>query len=373
MTVLQGLAQGFAAADTNIQRHQEAEALQRAREQQAALMRQRQTIGQQAAGGDFTGARTAALSAGDFDLASALGDMDDDAREDALERANGLASVANYLMRLPAEQRGAVLQDQSVRGRLQAYGISDEMIDSVDVTNDQVLGAIAQSALTTKQQIEASQAQQRIGIGQRQATVSERNAAVAEDRADLAQQQFLTEQAQPGGGGGNASGAGGNATEGERKFGTFGRLASSAQSQLVELESVEGFDPTIIPPGAVNAVRGENAQKYTAAKRAFIDAIIRPMTGAAVTDFEFTSAEARYFPQFGDTRATVEFKRRLRQEAIDAVSIGAGRGRYIIEQTLGIPLQEGGTQGPTQAGGQQQQGQSAGSAPPLPPGFVADQ
>lgn len=121
------------------------------------------------------------------------------------------------------------------------------------------------------------------------------------------------------------------ATEGERKFATFARMASNAQDTINRLEADSSFNATMVQPGSNNVLRNTEGQQYQAAKRAFIDAIIRPMTGAAVTEFEFKSAEERFFPKLGDDPQTVEFKRQLRQEAIDSISAGAGRAQYILD------------------------------------------
>lgn len=122
-----------------------------------------------------------------------------------------------------------------------------------------------------------------------------------------------------------ASGGGDrNLTEGERKFAVFGRIAENADSTIIELENSENFNPTLVQPGRINLTRNQDGQKYEAAKRAFIDAIIRPMTGAAVKTEEFNDANKRYFPQFGDDPQTIEFKRAQRKEAIDAIKAGAG-------------------------------------------------
>ena len=156
----------------------------------------------------------------------------------------------------------------------------------------------------------------------------------AQFEADQAQQVFdnkiterltaIKESAPP-------PGTGGAPSEGERKFATFARLATNAQETLSSLESKEGFDPTRLPIEALSGLRGPDAEQYVSAKRTFIDAIIRPMTGAAVTEFEFNSADRRYFPQIGDNEATVKFKRELRQQAIDAIAAGAGRASGILE------------------------------------------
>ncbi len=134
-----------------------------------------------------------------------------------------------------------------------------------------------------------------------------------------------------------AAGAGGKLTEGERKFSTFATLANQAQTEINKLENTEGFNPTLIQPGRLNLTRNRRGQQYQAAKQTFIDAIIRPMTGAAVTQFEFDSANNRYFPQLGDDAQTIEFKRQLRKQAIDAIRAGSGRALQQINGGMAQP------------------------------------
>ena len=120
-------------------------------------------------------------------------------------------------------------------------------------------------------------------------------------------------------------------TEREGRFGMFARVASEANQILSSIETQNNFDPTLIVPDRGNMARSPDAQQYLAEKSAFIDAIIRPKTGAAVTEYEFSAAEKRYFPQFGDSPQTVQNKAALRQREIDALLLGAGRGSSIAE------------------------------------------
>jgi len=144
-----------------------------------------------------------------------------------------------------------------------------------------------------------------------------------------------------------SSSGGGKLTEGQRKFATFARLAGNANDKVLGIQNSEGFDPTLVKPDELNFLRTPSGQQYSAAKRAFIDAIIRPMTGAAVTEQEFDSADKRYFPRFGDGEDTVSFKNALRKEAIDAVKAGSTEAFAIINgdtATASVSLPEGVTE-----------------------------
>ena len=136
-----------------------------------------------------------------------------------------------------------------------------------------------------------------------------------------------------------APGSKGKFTEAQLKFATFANIAQQNQNNLGALQSGPGFDPTVIKPDVLNTVRTPQAQEYTASKRAFIDAIIRPMTGAAVTKQEFDSADKRYFPQFGDSPKTVQEKAKLRQQAVDSIKAGSnGAFEAIFDEA---PAQSG--------------------------------
>jgi hypothetical protein len=84
-------------------------------------------------------------------------------------------------------------------------------------------------------------------------------------------------------------------------------------------------------PGG-NYLVPEEYQIYAQAKRDFINANLRQESGAAISDSEFASANAQYFPMPGDGPAVIEQKRRNRETQIQSYQImgGAGPSRLSI-------------------------------------------
>jgi hypothetical protein len=72
-------------------------------------------------------------------------------------------------------------------------------------------------------------------------------------------------------------------------------------------------------------VSGERGSSIDA-QRAFINALLRRESGAAIAKSEFDSYGREYFPQLGDTPAQIEDKRKHRAEVIAGLAREAGRG-----------------------------------------------
>lgn len=95
-------------------------------------------------------------------------------------------------------------------------------------------------------------------------------------------------------------------------------------------------------PGAGNYLVGQNAQKFTQAKRDFINAVLRQESGAVISPEEFANAEQQYFPQPGDGPEVIAQKRRNRENAISGFKIRSGPGAASVEQMQGQQDQQGG-------------------------------
>lgn len=110
-----------------------------------------------------------------------------------------------------------------------------------------------------------------------------------------------------------------------------GFLIRAEQSQNV-LNNLEDEGTSIVNkaaqgvPVAGNYVMSPEAQKYTQAKRDFINAVLRKESGAVISDQEFANAEQQYFPQPGDGPDVIAQKRKNREAAIEGFRIGAGPG-----------------------------------------------
>jgi hypothetical protein len=138
------------------------------RDQQQAEQERRRQIGAQAAGGDLTGARTAALSAGDFDTAGAIAKMSEDQKALALQHAEQQAGVYASLKTYPVEMRKQAIA--SIKPQLVAAGMDPAQIDAFD-PSDANIDALMGQTLGLKDTL----AQQ----------LAERKTAAAESRANI--------------------------------------------------------------------------------------------------------------------------------------------------------------------------------------------
>jgi hypothetical protein len=105
--------------------------------------------------------------------------------------------------------------------------------------------------------------------------------------------------------------------------------ALEANAKLEELEA-KGYEPASLKaaarniPGLKILTATKEDQLYNTYKRNFINATLRKDTGASITESEWKFEDERYFPQPGDTPETVEEKRKIRGEQIQALVDSAG-------------------------------------------------
>jgi hypothetical protein len=118
----------------------------------------------------------------------------------------------------------------------------------------------------------------------------------------------------------------------------FGMRANAANEIIKDLEahgaplgSVTGM---LANNRATNVVAPEWAQKAAQAKLNFMSATLRKESGAAISQSEYTAEDRKYFPQPGDTQATIEQKRNMRDLAIKTLKVQAGQqgGKQIDSQ-----------------------------------------
>ena len=134
-------------------------------------------------------------------------------------------------------------------------------------------------------------------------------------------------------------------TEGERKSAT---LATRLRSGLQQLDALEQIAPGSEKPGilerglqslgaegAANVSRSSSRQQANAAQSDILDALLTASTGAAYTQQQFQDARTSYFPQPGDSAATVKAKKQRLLTTISAVENQAGRAAPAIDQALG--------------------------------------
>lgn len=83
----------------------------------------------------------------------------------------------------------------------------------------------------------------------------------------------------------------------------------------------------ILGMGLPNFLKSSDRQQYEQAQRDFVNAVLRRESGAAIGKDEFDSASKQYFPQAGDTSATVAQKTANRNLVINNLYAQAGASR----------------------------------------------
>lgn len=72
-------------------------------------------------------------------------------------------------------------------------------------------------------------------------------------------------------------------------------------------------------------MKGDNLKRQEQAENAFVEAYLRPVTGAAINAFEDIGARARFFPRPGDSDAVKAQKKRNREQELSSLKAKAGR------------------------------------------------
>ncbi len=108
-------------------------------------------------------------------------------------------------------------------------------------------------------------------------------------------------------------------------------------------EELEGFESKIQEQGtagqawmkyAPNVIQTQLGQSYTAAQRAFTEARLRKDSGAAIPPQEFENDRQTFFAQPGDTKETLEQKRRARAGILASLAFESGQA---LGEDLGDP------------------------------------
>jgi hypothetical protein len=136
-------------------------------------------------------------------------------------------------------------------------------------------------------------------------------------------------------------------TESEgRNTGFYGRGIESHKT----LNTLEGEGTSVINkvadavPVVGNFAKSDDAQKYTQAKRDFINAVLRRESGAVISPEEFSNADQQYFPQPGDGEEVIKQKRRNRETTIQGLKVSSGQGAAFA-----VPPTSPSTQAPSGA------------------------
>lgn len=128
-----------------------------------------------------------------------------------------------------------------------------------------------------------------------------------------------------------------NFTDAETNAASFADRMIEATGIFDDL-TASGYDPTSLrdfaasnlPRGLQGWALSDQGQQYLAAKKNFITAQLRKESGAAISEAEFETEDIKYFPQPGDTPATVEQKRVSRMKAVEGMKGASGAAYDVI-------------------------------------------
>jgi hypothetical protein len=122
----------------------------------------------------------------------------------------------------------------------------------------------------------------------------------------------------------------GKKTEAQAKASSFAARMEQANSIMGQLQneglSLWGKGLDALPGGVGNLAQSPQYQKYKQAQSAFITALLRQESGAAINKSEFDRYERELFPQPGDAPAVVQQKAAMRASAIEQMRGAAGPG-----------------------------------------------
>ncbi len=134
----------------------------------------------------------------------------------------------------------------------------------------------------------------------------------------------------------------GNVTEGERKAAALGTRLDAA---LTALNGITAKTPDAVKPGffekglesvgaemAANTVRSSDRQQADTAQLDALDAALTLATGAAYTKEQLQNLRKSYFPQIGDSDATVAAKQKRFETIVETARIAAGRAEPSIDR-----------------------------------------
>lgn len=120
-------------------------------------------------------------------------------------------------------------------------------------------------------------------------------------------------------------------SEGQAKLALFSSMSDSVKPVINRLEDQLSSGDIATNLAGDNAftntfLRSEEYQQYKSAANQWGEGYIRITTGAAAPDAEVARAFKTFFPQVGDTKKTITFKKQQRQAFEHAIKV-AGQGR----------------------------------------------
>lgn len=127
---------------------------------------------------------------------------------------------------------------------------------------------------------------------------------------------------------------GGQFSSGQYKVAGYGNRMVQAEKVYNQLIS-EGFDPASMTTALVRnlpeAAKTPLIKSYLQAQENFVTAVLRPESGAVISDSEFAREEKKYFPQVGDDERVLEQKEnsRMAKQAETQAEAGGAFGEVV--------------------------------------------
>ena len=128
-------------------------------------------------------------------------------------------------------------------------------------------------------------------------------------------------------------------SEGERKAQGYAQRTIDANKVINNLENkftrARSYVGQILP----NILKTSERQEYEQAQRNFVNAVLRPESGAVINPDEFENARIQYFAQPGDSKSVIQQKKLNRQTKIESLLVEGGASITGKEEDpLGILL-----------------------------------
>lgn len=141
-------------------------------------------------------------------------------------------------------------------------------------------------------------------------------------------------------------------TESERTAAFLATRVATASQQLAQIDNEEARSPSlgveavrgVFGDTAANYLTGSDRQRIEAAQLDFLDAALTLGTGAAYTREQIEGYRKAYFPQLGDTPATIADKKDRLRAMLESAKVKAGNAAPDIDRAMAaiFPQQEGG-------------------------------
>ena len=124
-------------------------------------------------------------------------------------------------------------------------------------------------------------------------------------------------------------------TQGEQTDLVFFRRMNGAVDNMESLISARDIDLSALGTqfqlkADIPLLQSGAIQQFKQAMREFTEARLRKDSGAAIPPEEFRNDEKTYFPQPGDTKMTLEQKRKARLRALDALRVSSGNAYWDL-------------------------------------------